>query len=79
MEIMSPENVVSVLRVPSLATTVNIHSFKKYLLSKALHQILYYTRVGDRLMGLSNPINSNKMITVIITINENKGYYNKYM
>lgn len=30
-------------------------------------------------MELSNPINSNKMTTVIITINENKGYYNKYM
>lgn len=34
MEIMmSPENVVSVVRVPSLAIIVNIHSFKKNLLS----------------------------------------------
>lgn len=31
--IMSPENVVSVVRVPSSAITVDIHSLEKYLLS----------------------------------------------
>ena len=46
MEIMSPENVVSVVGAPSSAITVNIHSLKKKIIEWVRHYTRYYITLG---------------------------------